>query len=157
MALINCAECNNQISDKAKACPHCGYELSLNKPKFYGLYCPSCLETSWIMDNDDGVCVFCKIKMKDSIYGTHDEVYNYTKNHPELKKSPEFSEEAYNKRINYVPVEYGSSSSAKCPTCNSQNIKRVSTTSKVVNTAVFGIFGTKRYKQFHCNSCGYEW
>ena len=45
----------------------------------------------------------------------------------------------------------------KCPTCNSTNLKKISTTSKVVNTAVFGIFGTKRFKQFHCNNCGYEW
>ena len=45
----------------------------------------------------------------------------------------------------------------KCPTCNSTNLKRVSATSKVVNTAVFGLFGTKRFKQFHCNNCGYEW
>ena len=45
----------------------------------------------------------------------------------------------------------------KCPTCNSTNLKKISTTSKVVNTAVFGLFGTKRFKQFHCNSCGYEW
>ena len=27
MALINCPECNRQISDKAEACPHCGYPL----------------------------------------------------------------------------------------------------------------------------------
>ena len=45
----------------------------------------------------------------------------------------------------------------KCPTCNSTNLKKVSATSKVVNTAVFGLFGTKRFKQFHCNNCGYEW
>lgn len=45
----------------------------------------------------------------------------------------------------------------KCPTCNSTNLKKISATSKVVNTAVFGMFGTKRFKQFHCNNCGYEW
>ena len=45
----------------------------------------------------------------------------------------------------------------KCPTCNSTNLKKISTTSKVVNTAVFGLFGTKRHKTFHCNNCGYEW
>ena len=27
MALINCSECGNQISDKAAACPHCGMPL----------------------------------------------------------------------------------------------------------------------------------
>lgn len=45
----------------------------------------------------------------------------------------------------------------KCPTCQSMNLKKISTTSKVVNTAVWGIFGTKRHKTFHCNNCRYEW
>ncbi len=27
MALINCPECNNQVSDTALICPHCGYQL----------------------------------------------------------------------------------------------------------------------------------
>lgn len=27
MALINCPECNKEISDKVKSCPHCGYLL----------------------------------------------------------------------------------------------------------------------------------
>ena len=45
----------------------------------------------------------------------------------------------------------------KCPTCNSSNLKKISLTSKAINTAVFGIFGTKRHKQFHCNNCGDEW
>lgn len=28
MALIQCPECDNNISDKAIACPHCGYPSS---------------------------------------------------------------------------------------------------------------------------------
>ncbi|MDD3325409.1 MAG: zinc-ribbon domain-containing protein [Sulfurospirillaceae bacterium] len=28
MALINCPECNKEVSDKAEACIHCGYPLS---------------------------------------------------------------------------------------------------------------------------------
>lgn len=27
MALINCPECNREVSDKAKVCPHCGYPI----------------------------------------------------------------------------------------------------------------------------------
>ncbi len=27
MALINCPECSNEVSDKANRCPHCGYAL----------------------------------------------------------------------------------------------------------------------------------
>ena len=44
-----------------------------------------------------------------------------------------------------------------CPTCQSTNIRKISTTSKAVNTIAFGLLGTKRHKIFHCNSCGYEW
>lgn len=40
-----------------------------------------------------------------------------------------------------------------CPYCRSNNTSKISTTSKVVNTAIFGIFGTKRHKQWHCNNC----
>ena len=27
MALVNCSECKKEVSEKAKTCPHCGYEL----------------------------------------------------------------------------------------------------------------------------------
>lgn len=62
MALINCPECNKEISDKAKACPNCGYELnplqsnnrSSSIPKFllivfvisaliFGIVCLKCI------------------------------------------------------------------------------------------------------------------
>lgn len=41
----------------------------------------------------------------------------------------------------------------ECPYCHSKDTKKISTTSKVINTAVWGIFGTKRHKQWHCNEC----
>lgn len=44
-----------------------------------------------------------------------------------------------------------------CPYCNSTNTKKISLTAKAVNTALFGILGTKRHKQWHCNKCGSEW
>ncbi len=42
----------------------------------------------------------------------------------------------------------------ECPYCHSKDTSKISTTSKVVNTALFGFFGTKRHKQWHCNQCG---
>ena len=45
----------------------------------------------------------------------------------------------------------------KCPTCSSTKIHKISVTSKAINIGLFGIFGNKRKKQFHCDSCGYEW
>ncbi len=49
---------------------------------------------------------------------------------------------------------YRSATIVNCPYCNSINTSKISTTSKAVNTAIFGIWGTKRHKQWHCNQCG---
>ena len=45
------------------------------------------------------------------------------------------------------------SNKPKCQICGSTNIKRITTTAKVVNVAMFGILGNKRKHQWHCNNC----
>lgn len=41
-----------------------------------------------------------------------------------------------------------------CPYCKSTNTKRITTSSKVAHTALFGIFSISRNsKNFHCNQC----
>lgn len=158
MALINCPECNKEISDKATSCPNCGYNLPKPEPMFQGIYCPSCLRSSIKLDKPElNICPFCHIKKKDSIYGTFDEVCNYDKNHPELKESPEFSEEAYNKRINYIPDEYIYANNPKCPTCQSTNVRKIGSIERGASIATFGIFSRKINKTFKCNDCGYTW
>ena len=37
MALINCPECKNKISDKAESCPKCGYEINKNRNNNLGI------------------------------------------------------------------------------------------------------------------------
>lgn len=44
MAMVQCPNCGNQISDKAAKCPHCGCEFSEGK-KFYCVECGAELET----------------------------------------------------------------------------------------------------------------
>lgn len=41
----------------------------------------------------------------------------------------------------------------KCPYCHSHNTTKITTTAKVVNTAMFGVLGQKRKYQWHCNHC----
>lgn len=41
----------------------------------------------------------------------------------------------------------------ECPYCHSRNTRKISTASKAINTGLFGIFGTKRHKEFHCDNC----
>ncbi len=45
----------------------------------------------------------------------------------------------------------------KCPTCNSTNIKKISTASKAFGAAMFGLFSKTAHSQFQCNNCGYKW
>lgn len=39
MALITCPECGAQVSDKAAACPHCGYPIAANIPQEQYAFC----------------------------------------------------------------------------------------------------------------------
>lgn len=155
MAIINCPECSKEISDKAKMCPHCGYENPINIYED-GEYCPSCLKSGYKPKEGFDKCPFCQIEMKFSVRGTFDDIFNYGETHPELKQAPEFSEEAYQKRINYVPYEYSSSHSAKCPTCQSTNLSKITATKRAVKTGLFGIFGAidDAGKTYKCNNCG---
>lgn len=42
----------------------------------------------------------------------------------------------------------------ECPYCHNRNTKKITTASKALNTGMFGLFGTKRNYQWHCNNCG---
>ena len=89
-----------------------------------------------------------------------------------IRKSPEFDINLYNNRDSILAQQQqqqeeaiahgkavlegkdkGNPYSVECPYCHATNVKKITTTSKVVNTAIFGIFGTKRHKQWHCNQC----
>ncbi len=77
------------------------------------------------------------------------------------KENELYHKKEAHKRFNEAMTKYAgtirSSNVPKCPTCQSTNLRKISTTAKAANTALFGIFGTKRHKTFHCNNCGYEW
>lgn len=45
----------------------------------------------------------------------------------------------------------------KCPTCQSTDIKKMSTISKAGSVALWGLFSQKVKKQWHCNNCSSEW
>ena len=53
--------------------------------------------------------------------------------------------------------EEAKANAPKCPTCQSTNISKISTTSKVAGAAMFGLFSKTARSQFKCNNCGYKW
>lgn len=86
------------------------------------------------------ICPKCNIEMRDM--GS-----KFVDSEVEKKRSERRRERMKQALENPEPLIY-------CPYCNSVNTSKISTTSKVVNTALFGILGTKRHKQWHCNQCG---
>lgn len=85
-----------------------------------------------------------------------------------IKASPNFDQASWDRRVGYQETRkhydeilrnemQEEKNVPKCPTCQSTNLKKITVTSKAMNTALFGLFGTKRHKTFHCNNCGYEW
>lgn len=85
-----------------------------------------------------------------------------------VKSSPNFDQKCWDRREAFKEIQKHNeellkndkvkqANIPKCPTCSSINLKKITVTSKAMNTALFGLFGTKRHKTFHCNNCGYEW
>lgn len=159
----------------------------MSEVRFNEFYCPRCLHTTGTPDyvpEDDylrrfdrkpGECVECyfnlKIHTKYERIGTGKittEERQAFLDDPARKADPRFDQEAYNKRVNYVPIQYedllaeaerdrnGGRSPVvvKCPYCHSKNTRKISGISKAWNTALFGVFGNKRRQQWHCGNCG---
>lgn len=90
-----------------------------------------------------------------------------------IKSSPEFDqylfdhrdEDLFKRRMeNWAKLEHGKAIlegknkgnkfGVECPYCHATNVKKISTTSKAVHTAIFGFFSIGRNsKQWHCNNC----
>lgn len=47
--------------------------------------------------------------------------------------------------------------SAKCPTCGSTNVHKISGVKKALHGYAFGLFSKTARSQFECNNCGYKW
>ena len=45
----------------------------------------------------------------------------------------------------------------KCPTCQSTNVTKISTTKKAFGFAAVGVFSSNFGKTMECKNCGYKW
>ena len=183
MALIICPECGNKVSDKAKVCVHCGYpleEVDLSEQ----LTDIASDEKKCVINNieydllpvfnlvEEGnfvqAVVFLKKILNDSIsIGNIVNIIEYIDMYKEVPKEYEirnFSKEEDQDLAYEILFKKPSTNnkiqtdkSIKCPTCGSSDIKKITVGQKVTNIALFGLFGNKRTKQFHCENCGYEW
>ena len=75
-----------------------------------------------------------------------------------VKSSPEFDEEAMNKRLTAEFKErQAEQNKPKCPTCGSTNIKKISGLERGASVMTLGLLSRKINKTFKCGNCGYTW
>lgn len=115
--------------------------------KIVTYFCDDCLEPYDFDSDKNGefLCPKCGQKMT---YLSTEEI------DPDTNKVINSYQESRRKQSNPgKPVT--TSPVVECPYCNSTNTKKITTTSKAVHTAFFGIFSMGRNaKQWHCNQCG---
>ena len=113
----------------------------------YNEPCKKCGSTNQtLMISKDRKSIFCRnCNNFEDIY-VSEEIQQYWKDQEAAEKQAKMQANIQSNKN--VP---------KCPTCQSSDLKKISMTSKAVNTMMFGFLGTKRNKTFHCNNCGYEW
>ena len=150
--LIKCPECGKEVSDKSKQCIHCGYPLVNNDNnksicKIKNIEFDLSQELQMIIDNIAmahvirSLRVKCNMALNDAkrLY----DIINETKQIPESFQC-DILENSVQPNI------------PKCPICGSNNIQKITTATRALKTAVFGIAGAvdDAGKTYKCNNCG---
>lgn len=184
MALIKCPECGKEISDKAPACIHCGYPMNLvnndtvdeKKYKiilinygdsklrivhflcqFYGINIGPAKQISENLPATiiDGVTID-KVNEIKSVLDTYNAIIKIEisdgKVSEDIRKMNDSVDLNSLKKPTYTTQEI----SVQCPYCKSFNTSKISVGARVMDNAIWGLFSTKRNKQWKCKDCGSE-
>lgn len=132
-----CTKCLRELFDRDEKCDICGNTLLLSSDDINKI-------------RDDIICanVFKRKKLLD--------IEPYKSVHPYLVQTMGdgyWSKSVYTSDKVAYPSENTNTITVECPYCHSKDTTKISTTSKVINTAIWGPFGSKRFKEWHCNSC----
>lgn len=124
-------------------CPYCGTAQLKN-----ALFCNHCRTTTDMIPSKlDSEYYRQKSVQKYGDY-THWKEFLLS----EAKENPLFDE---NKLINPPqPQTKTQPNTPKCPTCNSTNIKKISSLSRAAHGYAFGLFSKTARSQFECENCG---
>lgn len=146
-----CPNCNHNFSMEFDTCVYCGTPL---------------IEQEKLNEADDSSTKNISAMTDQEILDTYKDYKERLIQQGVVKNDADFirgiRQNNYDKRILQMGYEiaktkHNEGNVPKCPTCGSTHVYKISTTAKAANIVLFGVFGTKRYKTFHCDNCGYEW
>lgn len=155
--LINCPECNKEVSDKCGNCPNCGYPIKVQEIlyEYEGQTYNVKDIVKQLKTNTDGritreivllICDFFSVSKSSDIEFIHDDIIR--------KHCPEMGYRCFNKDGSEQPSPV-EQNVPKCPTCGSPDLSKISTVKKAAKIGMFGIFGAGDIgKTWKCNNCG---
>lgn len=143
-----------------------------NYEKAYLSYCPKC-GYQGIYETGEEKCPFCGTKELPTQYEWDKWLYEgaYPDNLEEIifndyiKSNPDFDEDMCRCRENKDKLLQQASldkqikqpNTPKCPTCQSTDVQKLSTMSKVLGVGLLGFASKTVGKTYKCNNCGYYW
>lgn len=145
-----CIDCGRQLFDRDDSCDKCNSKNIISEEEYKKIVeefkHTNIFTKKKLLQNYDYKCIYDRLQQPKASY-------------PKpiiLENSVCESDEEYWKRINQHTINNNTSASqiVKCQYCHSTNTKKISTTSRVISTSLFGLGSKKVGKQFHCNNCG---
>lgn len=147
--VIKCPICNTETFNTVGQCK-CGYKFPYDpiQDEMVVDICSNCRQIKQYRNGehiggDYTICPLCK----NGILTTLSSANKWIKMSEEDKKKIVAT-------VKEQKLNNNKRTTIECPYCHSTNTKKITTTSKVLNTAIWGFFGTKRFKEWHCNECG---
>lgn len=144
-----CIECGRELFDFDELCDVCNSKNLISEKEYNDIVteiqCSNIFTRKKLLKNHNYECIYNRLQQPKVTY-PKPEILNNTSCESDNDYWERINQHTINKKfLTNVTIE--------CPFCHSTNTKKITTVSKVVNTAIFGIFGTKRYNQWHCNHC----
>jgi len=181
VALINCPECNKQVSDKASACIGCGcpieYMNTTTKLKkviltSYGTKKIECIK--YILEfgylpNLSLSEAKALVESTSAVIADGVDINNANKIVNELakfgataviedsEKTEELIEDSAKAEESVVNTTSSDTLKPKCPKCQSTDIHKISAIGRIAADVVFGLGSSSIDKTFECRNCEYKW
>lgn len=150
MALLACPECGGKVSDRATSCPHCGYPMSHKNPGTN-----ICIVNGVPIDMTEILQI-----VKEGVNHKIKAIAKYRElTGCGVASAKDFVETLY--KTFTIPatinVPDATISNARCPTCGSTDLTKITVTTRAIDGLFFGRLSVEGRAQFRCNKCGYQW
>jgi len=148
LKLLFCPVCGSEVSPFLQKCRYCHtdekpVESKYNLEYYFGL--------AREMYSDDTKFLEAWFDTEIKVHPLFDwNMYNHAKEIQQQENTELF------KKFNSLPNPQPENV-PKCPTCQSTNIKKISSAKKVTHGLTFGLLSKTARSQFECCNCGYKW